>query len=449
MFGLSTLLSEANFSLDDLDINQPDGFGWYAIDYATRYGHERMCSWTIAQQITESPSTNLKLTLQCKDRLWLLSCFIENHWTAIVSDLLSHGYSPLESYLHRGGQTILHFAARLGYIDMVKLLLDSGADPNLPDCGGETPLIAASRFNNVDVMKLLLSRSADASCQLSEGSTALHFVAHYDNPEMIDDLINRGAWIQMNVWHETPLHHAAAAGHVKAIETLLKFGARIEATSVNGMTPLLGAVERGRINAVRALLRNGADMAAVTLRLETALHFAAGHDHVEILSLLLASEMGLAILNHKDERMRTPLHRAALQGQVGTAIKLLENGALVDLEDVHGRTPALSSLLSGANALASILFDQYGANPNHTDHYGATILHMAAVTARSVQLAPLLSYGVDHEVRDRFGPCRSALQYATDLNNLAFVESYTKHVSAETVFGKGRELLGNDFLSPF
>lgn len=446
IFGLSTLLSEAKFSLVELDINQPDGFGWYAIDYATQYGHESMCSWIITQQINATTSLDLQFRLRCNEPLWLLNCLIENHWTAIVAKLMDHGFWPVEPYLNRPGQVILHLAACLGHTDMVELLLDSGADPNMYDRLEGTPLIIAAATKNVDVMKLLLSRSANASCQDSNGCTALHYVARSDNPEMIADLINRGASIQRNVWHATPLHDAAGMGHVKVIETLLRFGAQIEATDKFGYTPLMHAVARGKADAVCALLRNGADIATMCHHAQTALHMAAGQGHVEILSILLASERGLAMLDQKDKNMATPLHLAAAKGHTGPAIKLLDNGALVDSEDKYGRTPAMCSLWNGANSLAIMLFDQYGANPNHTGHYGGTIFHMAALSARSVQLASLLSYGVDHEVKDRQG--RSALQFAIDLNNLPFVDTYTKHVSAETVFGKGRELSGQCFILP-
>lgn len=437
MFGLSALLSDFLSSPVDLDINQPDGLGWYAVDYAARYGHERICSWIIDRQISESPGVDLKVTLKCIDRMRLLGSLIENHWTEITAKLLDHGYSPVQPCFDR---TLLHMAVRLGYVDMVELFLDAGADPNVRDNHRQTPLITAAAYNHVDVMKLLVSRSADVNCQSSNGATALHLVARSGNLEMVRYLIDRGAWIQMTVWHETPLHGAAEFGHGQVIETLLRFGAQIETATRFGLTPFMIAVSRGRADAVRALLRNGADMATVTHQFGTALHLAAGHGHVEILCILLASETGRAMLDQKDEKMATPLHRAAMQGRSGAAIELLDNGALVDLEDEDGRTPALYSVLSGADSLSSTLFDKYGANPKHTDHDGATILHMAAKSARSVQLASFLSYGIDLGVRDRFG--KSALQYATDLNNLAFVERYTKYVSAENVFGKGQELLG-------
>lgn len=437
IFGLSKLLGATEFSPADLEINQPDGFGWYAIDYATRYGHERICSWIVARQITNNPGDDWKVTLRSIDRMRLLGSLIENQWTGIVATLLNHGYKPMEPCFDR---TILHMAAAFGYVDMVELFLDSGADPNIQDSFGRTPLIIAAAYSSVDVIKLLLSHSVDVNLQCLRGLTALHMVARSGDHEMIQHLISRGALIQMNFWHESPLHDAAFEGHEQVIETLVSQGAQKEARTSQGLTPFLLAVSSGKIEAVRTFLRNGADVTAVSRKLQTALHLAARNDHLEILSILLANTTGLGMLDQRDENMWTALHLAANRGNTACAIKLLDTGALVDLEDEYGQTPSILGLLRGEDSLVVKLFDEYGANPKHTDHDGATILHVAAKSTRSVRLASLLCYGVDEGSRDRFG--KSALQYATELNNSSFVESYTKSVPAGEVFKNGQEISG-------
>lgn len=437
IFGLFALLSDTHLSPVDLDINQPDGFGLYAIDYAARYGHESICSWIIARQINESPGVGLKMTLKCIDRMRLLGSLIENHWTGVVANLLNHGYSPVELCFDR---TVLHMAAGLGYVDMVELFLDAGADPNVQDDLGGTPLINAAASSSVDVMKLLLSRSADVNCQRSNGLTALHMAARSGNLEMVEYLINRGAWIQTNVWHATPLHDAAIVGHGQVIETLLRHGAQKEATTAYGTTPFILAVGQGKADAARTLLRNSADITAVNRKLQTALHLTAKNDAVEILSILLATTSGLKMIDQRDENMRTALHLAAIQGSTASAIKLLDHDALVDLEDEDGRTPSLLSVLNGAHSLASKLFDKYGANPKHTDHNEATVLHMTAKSTRSMPLASLLVHGIEPEIKDTLG--FTALEYATERNNSAFVEDYTKLVPAENSLGRGPENSG-------
>jgi len=56
----------------------------------------------------------------------------------------------------------LHRAAERGHLDVVKLLLEHGADPNVQDDEGETPLHHAAAWrDNVDIVRLLLEHGAD------------------------------------------------------------------------------------------------------------------------------------------------------------------------------------------------------------------------------------------------------------------------------------------------
>ena len=55
----------------------------------------------------------------------------------------------------------MHFAINLKQNDCVKLLLDSGADPNLKTQSGATPLITAVAAQNMTAVKLLLERPID------------------------------------------------------------------------------------------------------------------------------------------------------------------------------------------------------------------------------------------------------------------------------------------------
>ena len=64
-------------------------------------------------------------------------------------------------------------AAEGGHINVVKLLLDKGAGPNVADCHGETPLHAAAMNGQRHVMKILLNRGADPNKENVDGKTPL------------------------------------------------------------------------------------------------------------------------------------------------------------------------------------------------------------------------------------------------------------------------------------
>lgn len=69
-------------------------------------------------------------------------------------------------------QTPLHCAARIGHTNMVKLLLENGASPNLATTAGHTPLHTAAREGHVDTALALLEKEASQACMTKVQWTA-------------------------------------------------------------------------------------------------------------------------------------------------------------------------------------------------------------------------------------------------------------------------------------
>ena len=70
------------------------------------------------------------------------------------------------------GYTPLYLAAERGHIDIVKLLINNGANISEKSSDGETPLYWVAREGYVDIVKLLLSAGADPYIADNEGETA-------------------------------------------------------------------------------------------------------------------------------------------------------------------------------------------------------------------------------------------------------------------------------------
>ena len=71
----------------------------------------------------------------------------------------------------KGNGTILGLAAYNGYTEIVKLLLETGADLGAKTKKGATALIAAAEKSNVEVIKLLLAHGADVNVRTIDNGT--------------------------------------------------------------------------------------------------------------------------------------------------------------------------------------------------------------------------------------------------------------------------------------
>ncbi len=88
------------------------------------------------------------------------------------------------------GYNALTGAVTGGHTEIVKWLLESGADPNYRYGPGYTPLLTAAANGRLDVVKLLLAHGADASVQTNDGKSALALATERNHPEVAAFLKN-------------------------------------------------------------------------------------------------------------------------------------------------------------------------------------------------------------------------------------------------------------------
>ena len=177
---------------------------------------------------------------------------------AIVELLISRG-ATIAPYSER----LLDYAVSKGRVDIVKLLLDNGADAS------QAPRILADNREMIEVLKTYGVAPADVNAQNDMGWPPLVVACRGDNrehPEKIQRLLALGADIDVrNYKGKTALHYAAKAGFLTVINLLIERGATIDAPDKNGETPLFDAL-RSTIKdgekqqaAVEALLVKGAN----------------------------------------------------------------------------------------------------------------------------------------------------------------------------------------------
>jgi ankyrin repeat protein len=161
--------------------------------------------------------------------------------------------------------TALHWAALKDNVDAARILIDAGADVNLPKIGGqETPLHIAAERGSAEVATLLIDAGADIEARTAasaEGAMPLHSAAGTDRVDLVQLLIEAGADIEArNLPGGTPLMAAASANAAGAIELLVAAGADIDAKLPSGRTGLALAAITGGVDAVRKLLELEAEV---------------------------------------------------------------------------------------------------------------------------------------------------------------------------------------------
>ncbi len=222
------------------------------------------------------------------------------------------------------GMTPLLSAAKSGNEQLVAALLDGGADIETKDHQGDqdddtgfnfvykdfgvsgalktgcsihrTALAWAAAEGHANVVRLLIQRGAEVNALDRVKGTPLLPAAEAGSIEIVTELLKAGADVDVqNRSKRSALLLAARKGHLEVVKILIDAKAKLDLKDKDGMTPLLAAAKQAHSEMVAMLLEKGASIRAVTKQKETPLHLVLGFqlfenrytkerkDHVEFL----------------------------------------------------------------------------------------------------------------------------------------------------------------------
>jgi len=184
------------------------------------------------------------------------------------------------------GTMPLHYAAMEGHFDVVKYLVEHGAEADSPeDAYGSTPLDYARKYNHAGIVSYLLEKGAhDGKSGGPRQNLPIHTAAKEGDLSEVKRQLDNGADIESKGERGcTPLRFAVENNHVGIVEYLLSRGANTEARcGYEYKTPLLeAAANKESLKSLMLLVKFGADIDAKNYRGEDIISIAKYWNNVE------------------------------------------------------------------------------------------------------------------------------------------------------------------------
>jgi ankyrin repeat protein len=322
------------------------------------------------------PKIELFLLRQPVSPLWIAASF----GLDLTVDLLLRPSQNLESQplyalreIYAG--TPLQRASGAGHIDVVRRLLQNGANPN--DHGGahENSLSAAAHHGHAEVVAVLLNAGAPPDPPPSKNiGSPLSIAVYYGHEDVVKILLDKGA--NMNNIGDDLSHVGAAlqvaslGGHESIVQLLLSKGADVHLQG--GLLSYSIAEYRGTNNDGITKLRNlvqvdiwrglgyPAQFRLQSTWCDSPIHCAALHGHIKVAHRLLQAG---ADINDAGSLYGTPLQEASAAGNLDMVRFLISEGAAINAPGMSFGTALYAASLYGREAVVEVLL-QNGARVN-------------------------------------------------------------------------------------
>uniref|UniRef100_A0A182LUD2 Histone-lysine N-methyltransferase n=1 Tax=Anopheles culicifacies TaxID=139723 RepID=A0A182LUD2_9DIPT len=236
---------------------------------------------------------------------------------ALVSEIITSGFDIETRFREFHHGTCLHVVCNYGTLAMVYLIMCRARSVdylNIVDRGMRTAVMCAVIGSKCDIVKLLLDSGADATLKGPYGMTVLHLAAKHGQHEAVRTILE-------------------CARQRLTARDLMAF---VNAVDNGRWTALAWAAENRHKQTVEQLISIGADVNVCDRLNNTSLHWAALSGCSDTLYLLMTKDCNPNLQNNNGE---TPLHIACRQGHAEICVVLLAMGASLNIRNTSNKLP--------------------------------------------------------------------------------------------------------------
>ncbi|CZR48608.1 uncharacterized protein FPRO_04068 [Fusarium proliferatum ET1] len=331
---------------------------------------------------------------------------------------------------------------------VVKALIASGANPHMLGYEGNTPLHLAAISGDGDIIKMLLDRGADIRKSNESGHIPLILAIRHQRHTAYTELLELGTVDMCGENRRTALIEAASVGDLTLVETLIGKGATVDFSDDTGQTALMEASTRGHPQIVKLLLEKKSDVNRKDHNCHTALIKACIGGESSVIELLLGANAKLEITNAAREAVLSKVGSRCGESTIKRFLRYStdpttrdrHSGYILVSASERGRLDIVSSMLedaafkpaseyldlafsnscsAGNEKVMKLLLD-HGANPNinlKPRHSTETVLTHAIQQGGDAVVLFLLDAGINCENENDvgMGPIHEAASTGTKL----------------------------------
>ncbi|CAG2212473.1 unnamed protein product [Mytilus edulis] len=380
------------------DVNVVDKDGWTPLKTACRVGDEDTVEVLL--------NNNADINKEDKEGWTPLKSASVNEHYQIVKKLLMKN-ADINKVDHEGWTSLMS-ACKVGNFKVINVLLEHvkyAADVNCySESTGDTPLIIACTYSDDgEIIKLLLEKGADWKKQNNIGQTALLLACMYGKTQNVSKLLDYR--VDKDVTDKdgvSPLKAACQGLYLEIVDLLIKAGANIDIADLNGYTPLISACETQNHELVELLIRNKANINKSTPDGWNPYLIAIKNHDDEIANLLIKKGA---------DKSKASLAKACEIGHLPIIQFLLDQDCSIESKEIGVINP-LKMVIEKRQFVVLDLFIKKGRTFDHSmlkdlidefDEEGLSALAKACRDANTETLIYLLEHGADIFQPDKRG----------------------------------------------